>query len=134
MNTYMIDTNADINLLALDGDRETATAWFETSLPGDEVSELREALIDAAVRLTGEDRELLASNGYTVTELPLAYTEDDDARVFGEHNVFDGGRDGIYNALAAECQSQGLTDGYVSVWETLTVLKEIGGDIDKFLN
>ena len=68
MNTYMIDTNADINLLALDGDRETATAWFETSLPGDEVSELREALIDAAVRLTGEDRELLASNGYAIIE------------------------------------------------------------------
>ena len=131
--TYITDTNTDCYLIA-DRQRETATAWFETSLPGDEVSELREALIEAAVRLTGEDRELLASNGYTVTELPLAYTEDDDARVFGEHNVFDGGRDGIYNALAAECQSQGLTDGYVSVWETLTVLKEIGGDVDKFLN
>jgi len=68
MNTYMIDTNADINLLALDGDREAATAWFETSLPGDEVEELREALIEAAVRLTGEDRELLASNGYAIVE------------------------------------------------------------------
>ena len=68
MNTYMIDTNADINLLALDGDREAIAAWFETSLPGDEVEELREALIEAAVRLTGEDRELLASNGYAIVE------------------------------------------------------------------
>ncbi len=67
MNTYMIDTNT-ADLLALDGDREAATAWFETSLPGDEVSELREALIEAAVRLTGEDRELLASNGYAIIE------------------------------------------------------------------
>ena len=67
--TYITDDNsADINRLALDGDRETAAAWFETSLPGDEVSELREALIDAAVRLTGEDRELLASNGYAIIE------------------------------------------------------------------
>ena len=67
MNTYMIDTNT-ADLLALDGDRDAATAWFETSLPGDEVSELREALIEAAVRLTGEDRELLASIGYEVSE------------------------------------------------------------------
>ncbi len=68
MNTDLIDTNDGINRLALDGDREAATAWFETSLPGDEVSELREALIEAAVRLTGEDRELLASNGYAIIE------------------------------------------------------------------
>ena len=68
MNTYLIDTNDDTDRLALDGDREAATAWFETSLPGDEVSELREALIEAAVRLTGEDRELLASNGYAIIE------------------------------------------------------------------
>ena len=67
MNTYMIDTNT-ADLLALDGDRDAATAWFETSLPGVEVSELRDALIEAAVRLTGEDRELLASNGFEVSE------------------------------------------------------------------
>jgi len=66
--TYITDTNADINLLALDGDRDAATAWFEANLPGDEVEELREALIEAAIRLTGEDRELLASNGYTIVE------------------------------------------------------------------
>lgn len=67
MITYMIDTNAaDILALALDGDRETATAWFEKSLPGDEVADFREALITAAVRLTGEDRELLAANGYAI--------------------------------------------------------------------
>lgn len=68
MNTYMIDTNADINLLALDGDREAATAWFEANLPGDEIADYREALIEAAIRLTGEDRELLASNGYAIIE------------------------------------------------------------------
>lgn len=68
MNADLIDTNDDINRLALDGDREAATAWFETSLPGDEVEELREALIEAAVRLTGEDREFLASNGFEIVE------------------------------------------------------------------
>ena len=68
MNTYMIDTNADTDRLPLNGDREAATAWFEANLPGDEIADFREALITAAVRLTGEDRELLASNGYKITE------------------------------------------------------------------
>ena len=68
MNAYMIDTNADADRLPLNGDRETAAAWFETSLPGNEIADFREALIEAAVRLTGEDRELLASNGFAIIE------------------------------------------------------------------
>ena len=130
--TYIADS-AD-RYLIVDGQRETAEEWFETSLPGDEIEELREALIDAAVRMSGEDRALLDANGFTVTDLPLAYTEADDARVFGEYNFADGSRDGIYNAIAAECESQSLTDGYVDIWETLTVLEEIGGDVAKFLD
>lgn len=133
--TYIADsTDRFARYLIIDGQRETAEEWFETSLPGDEIEELREALIDAAVRMSGEDRALLDANGFTVTDLPLAYTEADDARVFGEYNVFDGARDGIYNAIAAECESQALTDGYSSIWETLTVLEEIGGDVEKFLD
>ena len=134
--TYITDTNADpySRYLIVDGQRETAEEWFETSLPGDEIEDLREALIDAAVRMSGEDRALLASNGFAVAELPLAYTEADDARVFGEYNVFDGGRDGIYNAIAAECEAWGLTDGYADVWATLTILEEIGGDVERFLD
>ena len=66
MNTYMIDTNADTDRLTLDGDREATAAWFEANLPGDEIADFREALIDAAIRMTGEDREFLASNGYKI--------------------------------------------------------------------
>ena len=134
--TSIADTNTDprTRYLIVDGERETVEEWFEKSLPGDEVEELREALINAAVRMSGEDRALLDANGFTVADLPLAYTEADEARVFGEYNVFDGGRDGIYNAIAAECEAWGLTDGYASVWETLTVLEEIGGNVERFLN
>lgn len=133
--TYIADsTDVHARYLIVDGQRETAEDWFEKSLPDGEADELREALIEAAVRMSGEDRALLDANGFTVTDLPLAYTEADDARVFGEYNVFDGGRDGIYNALAAECESHALTDGYADVWETLTVLEEIGGDVQKFLD
>ena len=134
--TYITDTNTDrfARYLILDGYRETVEEWFEESLPGDEIEELREALIDAAVRMSGEDRALLVANGFGIDEIPLAYTEADEDRVFGEYNVFDGGRDGIYNALAAECESQGLTDGYADIWETLTVLEEIGGNVTRFLD
>nr|DAP50036.1 MAG TPA: hypothetical protein [Caudoviricetes sp.] len=134
--TYITDTNTDprTRYLILDGYRETVEDWFENSLPGDEVEELREALIDAAVRMTGEDRALLVANGFGIDEIPLAYTEADDARVFGEYNFADGSRDGIYNAIAAECEAWGLTDGYASVWETLTVLEEIGGNVERFLD
>ena len=134
--TYNTDTNTDprTRYLILDGYRETVEDWFENSLPGDEVEELREALIDAAVRMTGEDRALLVANGFGIDEIPLAYTEADDARVFGEYNFADGSRDGIYNAIAAECEAWGLTDGYASVWETLTVLEEIGGNVERFLD
>lgn len=68
MTTYMIDTITDTDRLILDGDREAAAAWFEANLPGDEVADFREALITAAVRMTGEDREFLASNGYKIVE------------------------------------------------------------------
>ena len=134
--TYITDTNTDprTRYLILDGYRETVEDWFENSLPGDEVEELCEALIDAAVRMTGEDRALLVANGFGIDEIPLAYTEADDARVFGEYNFADGSRDGIYNAIAAECEAWGLTDGYASVWETLTVLEEIGGNVERFLD
>lgn len=134
--TYIADTNTDprTRYLIVDGERETVEEWFENSLPGDEVEELREALIDAAVRMSGEDRALLDANGFTVADLPLTYTEADEDRVFGEYNVFDGGRDGIYNAITAECEAWGLTDGYASVWETLTVLEEIGGNVARFLD
>ena len=134
--TYITDTNTNprTRYLILDGYRETVEDWFENSLPGDEVDELREALIDAAVRMTGEDRALLVAHGFGIDEIPLAYTEADDARVFGEYNFADGSRDGIYNAIAAECEAWGLTDGYASVWETFTVLEEIGGNVARFLD
>ena len=134
--TYITDTNTDRfgNHLIIDGERETVEIWFEDTLPGDEIEELREALIEATVRMSGEDREMLSCNGFKITELPMAYTEADDARVFGEYNFTDGSRDGILNAIAAECESQGLEQGQANTWETLTVLEDLGGDVEKFLD
>ena len=120
--------------LILDGCYETVEEWFKESIPDDEIKELREALIDATVRMNGGDLELLVANGFKINKIPLAYTGADDARVFGEYNFADGSRDGILNAISAECESRGLTDGYANVWATLTVLEAIGGDVEKFLD
>ena len=65
--------------------------------------------------MNGGDLELLVANGFKINKIPLAYTGADDARVFGEYNFADGSRDGILNAISAECESQGLTDGYANV-------------------
>ena len=61
------DTYAETSINTA-ADAEELRAWFEVSLPGDEIKDLREALIEAAGRMTGEDIELLASNGYEITE------------------------------------------------------------------
>ena len=134
--TYITDTNTDrsARYLILDGCYETVEEWFKEGIPDDEIKELREALIDATVRMNGGDLELLVANGFKINKIPLAYTGADDARVFGEYNFADGSRDGILNAISAECESRGLTDGYANVWATLTVLEAIGGDVEKFLN
>lgn len=64
-----------------------------------------------------------------------AFDEDTDGDRYWEGSVLiPSQRDGILNAIAAECESQGLTEGYASTWETLTVLKEIGGNVEKFLD
>lgn len=84
--------------------------------------------------MNGEDRALLVANGFKINTIPLAYTDADEARVFGEYSVFDERCESIYTAIAAECKSQGLTEGYTSTWATLTVLEAIGSNVEKFLD
>lgn len=61
--TYLTDTNHDPHShYILDENDQWYDAdlreWFEEDvLPGDEIADFREALIRAAVRLNGEDRE-----------------------------------------------------------------------------
>lgn len=83
-----------------------------------------------------EDRELLAANGFEINEIPLSYTEADNARVFGKYNFADSTLNEIatINAIVDECEVQGLTDGYADIWATLTVLEAIGVNVEKFLD
>lgn len=133
--TYITDTNAD-RYLIVDYCYGTVEEWFKESLPGDEIEELRQALIDATVRMYSEDRELLTTNGFEINEIPLSYTEADNARVFGKYNFADSILNEIaaINAIVDECEMQGLTDGYADIWATLTVLEAIGVNVEKFLD
>ena len=74
--TYLTDTNHDphTHYILDEHDQRVDTYlrfWFEGEdvLPGDEIADFREALIRAAVRLNGEDREFLASNGFVLTKI-----------------------------------------------------------------
>lgn len=64
----------------------------------------------------------------------VTYITDTNTDRRASYLILDGGRDGIYNAISGECEPLGLTDGYADVWETLTVLEEIGGDVERFLD
>lgn len=75
--TYLTDTNHEPHnhYILSENDRSDDTylrLWFEDEdvLPGDEIADFREALIRAAMRLNGEDREFLANNGFILTTIP----------------------------------------------------------------
>ena len=81
--TYLTDTNHDPHTYYIldEHDQRVDTYlrfWFEGEdvLPGDEIADFREALIRAAVRLNGEDREFLADNGFILKTIPMIWNED----------------------------------------------------------
>lgn len=81
--TYLTDTNHDPHTHHIldEHDQRIDTflrSWFEGEdvLPGDEIADFREALIRAAMRLNGEDREFLASNGFILKTIPMIWNED----------------------------------------------------------
>lgn len=136
MNTVTYITNTNVSptfahATIVNKWREGIDEWFEAELPGDEVSELRGALIEAAERLNGEDRELLNANGFEVTTIPVKYTKADENRFVDSIPVTG---DTLYmSLLGPECERVGLTNGCDDFCETLTVLEELGGNVDTFL-
>lgn len=137
MNTVTYITNTNVNptfthVTIVNKWREGLDEWFEVELPGDEVSDLRAALVAAAKRLNGEDRALLNANGFEVTTIPVKFSKDDEAR-FVDSIPFTG--DELYmSRLDPECERVGLTNGSDDFCETLTVLEALGGNVDKFLD
>lgn len=134
--TYITDTNHDPHshyILSEDDKQGDAylRLWFEgeDALPGDEIADFREALIRAAVRLNGEDREFLANNGFTITTIPTIWNEDNlSLPVTFSTKFFN-----IADQMGKACLKHKVTHAYVvnlhRLYDVLSVLEHRGSDI-----
>lgn len=132
--TYLTDTNHEPHshyILSRD-DRQDDTQlrfWFEDKdvLPGDEIADFREALIRAAMRLNGEDREFLADNGFILTTIPATWDED-NLKFPSSITPFD-----VLSEMYKACLKYKVTHGYAGnsheLYVILYVLEHMGSDI-----
>lgn len=132
--TYITDTNSDPkhHVIITDGDfflRTLLSEWFLSLFPGDEIITLRGALIKAAMRLSGEDRELLTSNGFVVTTIPVIYSQNDN--IFASHDDYENFE--LRNKMRDEFERCGIEKGYADTYAALSVFEHLGGDVEKFI-
>ena len=139
--TYITDTNNDPkhHVIITDEDfflRTLLSEWFRSLLPGflsllpgDEIITLRRALIKAAMRLSGEDRELLTSNGFVVTTIPVIYSQNDN--IFASHDDYENFE--LRNKMRDEFERCGIEKGYADTYAALSVFEHLGGDVKKFI-
>ena len=127
--TYITDTNHDPHshyILSEDDQWYDADLreWFEEDvLPGDEIADFREALIRAAVRLNGEDREFLAANGFILTTIPEVWDENNLWLPYSTQII-----DISYEILKALMKYR-VIRGHADTFRTLSVLEHMGSAI-----
>ena len=136
--TYITDTNHDPHshyILSEDDkwDDTYLRLWFESEdvLPGNEIADFREALIRAAVRLNGEDREFLAANGFVLTTIPVVWNEN-NLRFPFSITPFN-----VLSEMSKACLKYKVTHGHASnsheLGVILSVLEHMGSDIISIL-
>nr|DAX49917.1 MAG TPA: Tryptophanase operon leader peptide [Caudoviricetes sp.] len=130
--TYITDVASDTHLI-LDGNPSVTSKWFNAMLPGDKVSDLRETLIQAAIWLTIKDQELLASNGFPAKTIRVLY-DSSNASVFSEDVPEDGPLYGAFSEVDDMCEAHGITTGYSGIYSILSVMDDLGIDIQKFID
>jgi hypothetical protein len=128
--TYLTDTNHDphTHYILDEHDQRVDTYlrfWFEGEdvLPGDEIADFREALIRAAVRLNGEDREFLASNGFVLTTIPVVWDKNNLWLPYSTQII-----DISYEILKALMKYRVIRD-HADTFRTLSVLEHMGSAI-----
>lgn len=127
--TYLTDTNDDPHShYILDEEDQWYDAdlreWFEEDvLPGDEIADFREALIRAAVRLNGEDREFLASNGFILTTIPIIWDENNLWLPYSTQII------DISHEILKALMKYRVIRGHADTFRTLSVLEHMGSDI-----
>lgn len=127
--TYLTDTNHDphTHYILDEHDQRSDTflrLWFEGEdvLPGDEIADFREALIRAAMRLNGEDCEMLVANGFIVHEISLEPDDSDSLHIYYMFLTRTEGYDS-HKAVLSECEKRGITPGYADIHKTLAVME-----------
>lgn len=127
--TYLTDTNHEphSHYILDEHDQRIDTylrLWFEGEdvLPGNEIADFREALIRAAMRLNGEDREFLADNGFIVTTIPMIWNEDNLTLPLSTKFV------NILYAMNKKCLKHKVTHNN-RPYDVLSVLEHLGSDI-----
>ena len=125
--TYLTDTNHDphTHYILDEHDQRSDTflrLWFEDVCPGDEIRDFREALIQAAMRLNGEDCEMLAANGFIVHEISLEPDDSDSSHIYYIFLTRTEGYDS-HKAVLSECEKRGITPGYADIHKTLAVME-----------
>lgn len=132
--TYLTDTNHDPHTHYILDEHDQRIdiflrRWFEGEdvLPGDEIADFREALIRAAMRLNGEDREFLASNGFVLTTIPVVRNED-KLRFPFSITPFD-----VLREMSKACLKYKVTHSYANnsyeLCVILSVLEHMGSNI-----
>lgn len=127
--TYLTDTNHDphTHYILDEHDQRSDTflrLWFEGEdvLPGNEIADFREALIRAAMRLNGEDREFLADNGFILKTIPMIWNEDNLTFPLSIMLV------DVLDAMNKACLKYKVTHNN-RPYDVLSVLEHMGSDI-----
>lgn len=125
--TYLTNTNhnpTQYYILDKDdqGSDDRLRLWFEDVCPGDGIRDFREALIRAAMRLNGEDCEMLAANGFIVHEISLEPDDSDSLHIYYMFLTRTEGYDS-HKAVLSECEKRGIAPGYADIHKTLAVME-----------
>lgn len=98
--------------------------------PGEKFIYLRIALINAAMRMNREDRELLTDNGFIITTIPVIYKKGDS--IFASYDGFE--ELTLYLPLYHKGKQCGIDPECADTYAALSVFKHLGEDVKKFIS
>lgn len=133
--TYLTDTTSDPKRHIILGDDtlfpdSALSEWFASVRPGEKFIYLRIALINAAMRMNREDRELLTDNGFIITTIPVIYKKGDS--IFASYDGFE--ELTLYLPLYHKGKQCGIDPECADTYAALSVFKHLGEDVKKFIS
>lgn len=138
--TYLTDTNSGPKRHIILGNDTlfpefVLSEWFSSVRPGEKFIDLRIALINAAMRMNNEDRELLTDNGFVITTIPVIYSlRDDIFASYGDNCRYEDGEIiTLFSTIRNEGERCGIEAECVGTCAALSVFEHLGKDIKKLI-